>query len=111
MTIHSEFNACMHREYCINLEKHYVYYKAAALKIMPRFIPDRIRVLKDKFGDFPFRGAGVAAGEHDCMVNKWGAVSVTARDGKRLGLKLDEFEPISFRENPAYAQEIAESAS
>lgn len=75
------------------------YYKAGLLKQAPDHVPARVRVLREQFGDGPFRGAGVPAGEHDCRCNKWGAVSVLARDGKPLGLRLDEFEPVAWREN------------
>ena len=61
----------------------------------------RSGMLKEQFGDGPFRGAGVSAGEHDCRCNKWGAVSVSARDGKLLGLRPDEFEPVAWRESGA----------
>lgn len=80
-------------------QKAAAYYKAGMLKQAPPWVPARVRVLREQFGDAPFRGAGVAAGEHDCQCNKWGAVSVTARDGKPLGLRLDEFEPTTWREN------------
>lgn len=75
------------------------YYKAAILKEPPPFVPARVRVLREQFGDPPFQGAGVAAGEHDCQCNKWGAVSVIARDGNPLGLRMNEFEPLAWREN------------
>lgn len=80
-------------------QKAAAYYKAGLLKEAPPFVPSRVRVLREQFGDFPFRGAGVAAGEHDCQSNKWGAVSVIARDGNALGLRPDEFEPLAWREN------------
>lgn len=80
-------------------QKEAAYYKAGMLKKAPPFVPARVRVLKEQFGDGPFRGAGVPAGEHDCRCNKWGAVSVSARDGKFLGLRPDEFEPVEWREN------------
>lgn len=79
-------------------QKAAAYYKAGMLKQAPEWVPSRVRVLREQFGDSPFRGAGVAAGEHDCQCNKWGAVSVIARDGKPLGLRLDEFEPVAWRE-------------
>lgn len=75
------------------------YYKAGMLKQAPPWVPSRVRVLREQYGDGPFRGAGVPAGEYDCRCNKWGAVSVLARDGKPLGLRLDEFEPLAWREN------------
>ena len=56
------------------------------------------------FGDFPFRGAGVAPGEYECFVNKWGAVSVKDRDGELLGLRPAEFEIVSWRENDKLVQ-------
>lgn len=74
------------------------YYKACANKQKPPFVPSRVKVLKEQFGDFPFLGAGVAAGEHECTCNQWGAVSVVDREGKLLGLRPDEFEPISWRQ-------------
>jgi hypothetical protein len=39
------------------------------------------------------------AGEYDCNSNGWGAVSIKASDGKMLGLRPHEFEPIAWREN------------
>ncbi len=80
-------------------QKAAAYYKAGLLQKAPPFVPARVRVLREQFGDAPFRGAGVAAGECDCQCNKWGAVSVIARDGKPLGLRLDEFEPVAWVEN------------
>lgn len=80
-------------------QKATAYYKAGMLKQAPPWVPARVKVLRDQYGDPPFRGAGVPAGEHDCQSNKWGAVSVIARDGKALGLRLDEFEPLAWREN------------
>jgi hypothetical protein len=75
------------------------YYKAGMLQQPPPWVPATVRVLNEQFGDSPFRGAGVAAGDHECECNKWGAVSVVARDGKMLGLRLNEFEPLTWREN------------
>lgn len=75
------------------------YYKSCILKQAPTWVPSRVHVLRDQYGDPPFRGAGVPAGEHECRCNKWGAVSVIARDGTALGLRLDEFEPIAWRKN------------
>lgn len=80
-------------------QKAAAYYRSGMLKEPPPFVPVRVRVLKEQFGDGPFRGAGVSAGEHDCKCNKWGAVSVSARDGKLLGLRLGEFEPVAWRSN------------
>ena len=80
-------------------QKAAAYYKAGMLKQAPPWVPATVRVLREQYGDGPFRGAGVEAGEHECKSNKWGAVSVEARDGKLLGLRLDEFESLTWREN------------
>lgn len=82
-------------------EKAIAYYKAGATGRPPPFVPVRVKVLREQFGDFPFVGAGVGAGEHECKCNKYGAVSVLDRAGEWLGLRLDEFEPISWAENNA----------
>lgn len=81
-------------------QKAAAYYKAGMLSQAPLFVPAKVRVLREQFGDLPFRGAGVAAGDHDCSSNAWGAVSVLDRDGKPLGLRLDEFEPLVWAVNP-----------
>jgi hypothetical protein len=80
-------------------EKAAAYYKAGMLRKSPPFVPATVRVLREQFGDFPFRGAGVEAGEHECQCNRWGAVSVRDRAGQLLGLRLEEFEPLTWREN------------
>lgn len=80
-------------------QKAAAYYKAGALRQAPPFVPAKVRVLNEQFGDGPFRGAGVPAGEHDCSANAWGAVSVLDRAGKPLGLRLDEFEPLAWVAN------------
>jgi hypothetical protein len=82
-----------------NDQKAIAYYKAGATQTAPPFVPARVRVLREQFGDSPFRGAGVSAGEHDCQCNQWGAVTVIDRAGKPLGLRLDEFDPLTWREN------------
>ena len=92
-------------------QKATAYYKAGMLKQAPPWVPSTVRVLREQFGDPPFRGAGVDAGEHECNCNKWGAVSVTARDGKLLGLRLDEFEPVAWRENLTPNAEVTGRAS
>ncbi len=90
--------ACQEQE-LLNQRMSAAYYKAVALKGSPPHVPSVVRVLREKFGDPPFVGAGVAAGEHECQCNRYGAVSVLDRGGKPLGLRLDEFEPVAWREN------------
>lgn len=75
------------------------YYKAAMLKKAPPFVPATVRVLELTFGDGPFKGAGVEQGDHECQCNQWGAVAVFDRAGKPLGLRPNEFEPLTWRAN------------
>lgn len=84
-------------------QKEAAYYKAGMLHQAPPFVPAKVRVLYEQFGDAPFRGAGVAAGEHDCNSNAWGAVSVFDRAGELLGLRLNEFEVVAWAVNPQAA--------
>ena len=83
------------------------YYKAGILQRqdlsrMPRYVPCRVRLDRRISGDWPIGHTSQAGpGEMECTTNKYGAVSVRAEDGKQLGLKLDEFEPIEWAENPA----------
>ncbi|MEW6490723.1 MAG: hypothetical protein AB1578_22775 [Thermodesulfobacteriota bacterium] len=85
-------------------EKALAYYKTAAIQARPGsrppFVPSRVRVPETVRGDGPFAGTRVLPGEHDCRSNRLGAVSVLATNGQWLGLRLDEFEPIAWRENP-----------
>lgn len=75
------------------------FYRACVERKAPPFVPARVLVLQETFGDFPFRGAGVGPGAMDCVSNQWGAISVVARDAKLLGLKPGEFEVLEWREN------------
>lgn len=65
----------------------------------PPFVPSRVRLFRLCRGDGPFMGITVEPGEYECKSNRNGAVSVRASDGSMLGLRLDEFEPIEWREN------------
>ena len=82
-------------------QKALAYYKAALEQRAPPWVPWRVRLTREMFGDPPWRGAGVAAGEHLCYCNNWGAVSVLDRADKPLGLRPSEFEPIAWRESLA----------
>jgi hypothetical protein len=79
------------------------YYHTAATqsktKALPKYVPCRVRVLRIVRGDGPWVACHVDPGEYECRCNKYGAVSVTASDGKELGLRLDEFEPIAWAKN------------
>lgn len=78
-------------------EKSSLYYSASSRKVKPEYVPETIEVFRETFGDFPFEGAGVAAGIMNCKCNAWGAVCVEDREGKRLGLRLNEFAPVTWR--------------
>jgi len=83
------------------------YYRSAVVQLrdasqIPPFVPCRVRLERRITGDWPTGHLTAAGpGEMPCIANKYGAVSVLADDGKRLGLKLDEFDPIEWAENPA----------
>lgn len=81
------------------LEKELDYYKSAAQRKTPRFVPKAVTLLKDVRGDVPGNDLIAYAGVHDCSCNRHGAVSVTAANGQMLGVRLDEFEVIQWREN------------
>ena len=65
----------------------------------PPLVPKRVLIRETARGDFPFNATIVEPGEYDCESNQWGAVSVKATNGTMLGLRLNEFEPIAWREN------------
>ena len=76
------------------------YYRAGLEKRAPLYVPSRVRLLKRVTGDVPIGHSTMAeAGEHDCYSNKWGAISVRASNGKLLGIRPTEFEPLAWREN------------
>lgn len=65
----------------------------------PRWVPSRVRLPSKVYGDFPFDSVSAGLGDLDCESNKNGAVSVKSSDGTMLGLRLDEFEVLEWREN------------
>ena len=85
------------------------YYKSAVVQRrdasqIPPYVPCRVRLEYRITGDWPMHHLAAAGpGEMPCTANMYGAVSVLANNGKQLGLKLDEFEPIEWAENPAAA--------
>ena len=87
-------------------QKMAVYYHCAATQgrtgAKPPFVPSRVRILQRVSGDFPVGHYSlVGPGEFDCTANQYGAVFVIAENGKKLGLRLDEFVPIAWAENSA----------
>jgi len=68
----------------------------------PPVVPSWIRLRTPVHGDFlTGREVTLDAGEYDCLANRYGAVGVlvNAQTGVKLGLKLDEFEPLAWRDN------------
>jgi hypothetical protein len=74
------------------------YYKAALRGEAPRYVPSRVYLRNRIHGDGPFRSTWVDSGEHDCSSNSWGALSVRAANGRMLGIKPTECEPVEWRE-------------
>jgi len=52
----------------------------------------RVILMNDVRGDFPFQATYAPAGVYDAYVNPHGAISVTAINGKMLGVKPKEFQ-------------------
>ena len=65
----------------------------------PRWVPRRVRVTTLVRSEVPGSDAHAMPGEYDCQSNRNGAVSIKCSNGTMLGLRLDEFEPIAWREN------------
>lgn len=83
-----------------DLEKALNYYRSALCGVKPDFVPCRVFLASTVWSDFPMGPRTYAVtGFHDCKSNKWGAISVAANDGKRLGIKPAEFEVDEWREN------------
>lgn len=81
------------------------YYLSAATQtrthIRPKYVPKKVKLSSTIRGDFPIgHMAAAGPGEFECECNQWGAVSVKAENGTMLGLKLDEFDVIEWKENP-----------
>lgn len=85
-------------------EKEIAYYKASACQSRtgekPPFVPSMVRLDTRVHDDWPNgHHLQVGPGDFPCECNQYGAVSVRAENGKMLGLRLDEFKPIAWREN------------
>lgn len=77
------------------------YYKSAFERKRPNYVPARVLLHRRVTADSPFYGNFWAGpGEMDCQCNQWGAVSVVAFNGKRLGVKPTEFDVVQWTENP-----------
>ena len=84
------------------------YYKAGAMQggkgkwPKPKFVPKIIMLPRTVRGlSLPGEPRTIAKpGEYEAHCNQFGAVSVTAQNGKLLGIMLDEFEVIEWQANP-----------
>jgi len=84
------------------LAKALEYYRACLEHRPPKWVPSRVRLKTDVCGDPPFGSKIIAyAGEHDCYANGYGAISVIASNGKLVGVRPKEFDPLGWRENEA----------
>ena len=87
-------------------EKALNYYQCAATQARtgerPLYVPSRVRLTRRVRGDGPFCTTTLGPGDYECRSNRLGAVSVQATNGKLLGLRLDEFEPIAWAKNEGH---------
>ena len=79
------------------------YYRCAVIQRtkneFPQFVPHEIVLKSPAYGDGPFRSTVATIGKYIADCNKFGAVSVKASNGQMLGLRLDEFTVLSWRNN------------
>lgn len=86
----------------VDQAKELEYLRAAREQRAPMWVPARVRLAGPVRGDYPIWHTTIAhAGEYKCESNRYGAVTVIAENGKRLGVKPSEFEVVSWRENKA----------
>lgn len=97
--VNIQYRACdNHRDE--DHQKEIGYYQAGVDQDMPAFVPKRVVLRRQIRGDFPIGHKVIAwPGVRDAHCNSLGAVSVGTTEGK-LGLRLDEFEVISWQPNP-----------
>jgi len=86
-----------------NTEKALNYYRSAVEGKRPDFVPARVVLPHRVRADAPFGRLGTGyyaeAGPYDCESNKWGAVSVLAENGQKLGVKPSEFDVVEWKAN------------
>lgn len=76
------------------------YYRAGLERREPAWVPSLVLLPRPLQGDFPLAHTTVAEkGVHPCESNQWGAITVLATNGQRLGVKPCEFEPLEWRAN------------
>lgn len=76
------------------------YYRSGMEHRAPKWVPSRVLLKSPVRGEFPVGHTSlVEAGEHDCESNRFGSISIRAKDGKMLGIKPTEFQPLKWRPN------------
>ena len=82
------------------LQRAVEYYRAGQEQRAPKWVPSKVWLAGPVRGDYPIGHTTIAnEGEYDCESNRYGAVSVVAENGQRLGVKPSEFEVVAWREN------------
>lgn len=77
------------------------YYRAALMKKRPKWVPSRIRLVKQVSSSIPgINQVGFEPGDYESTSNQFGAVGVKMQNGKSLGVRQDEFIPVAWVENP-----------
>jgi hypothetical protein len=67
----------------------------------PQFVPGKVMLLREVQSEMPSVFPGKAGrGEHICTSNQWGAISVTADNGKLMGVRPEECIIIAMVPNP-----------
>lgn len=85
-----------------NASKAVEYYRAGIEQRAPKWVPARVWLAGPVRGDYPIGHTTIAhEGEYECESNRYGAISVVAENGKRLGVKPAEFDVVAWRENKA----------
>jgi len=71
----------------------------------PQFVPGKVMLIRDVRSEMPAVFPGKAGrGEHYCTSNQWGAISVTADNGKPIGVRPEECIVIAMVLNPHAAE-------
>ncbi len=74
--------------------------------VRPRYVPERIRVLRRVVSEASFIFAGtVEPGLYFAECNQWGAISVASDIGRRMGIRPAECVVLSMAENPHIKQQ------
>lgn len=85
-------------------QKKLLYHLAGSENQWPYWVPTKIRLLRRVRGSFPFGSVHANPGEHACLCNINGAISVKSEDGSKfIGVLPSECEFIEWGVNPHLA--------